>query len=109
MKSGCLWFDNSGERTLDEKVIRAAQYYTTKYGDPPDICYVHPTMLLAESYKEKLSCRMEFTPQNTIVLKLWEPDDVLDDNMEEWIIAIKTTNSIMPNHFWIGINKKEAA
>lgn len=107
MREGMLWFDNSDKRTLDEKIIRVSQYYTTKYGDPPDICYVHPTMLSAGNYK--LSCRMEFTPRNTTVLKLWEPDDVLDDNMEEWFIEVRGTNSVLPNHLWIGINKKEAA
>lgn len=112
MRSGELWFDNSDTRSLDEKIVRAAQYYATKHDEAPDLCYVNPTLLLDKTFVHfnyQVSCRMEYTPQNTVVLKMWEDGDVLDDNMEEWIIDIKPTNSVLVNHFWLGINKKEIA
>ncbi len=47
MKVGMLWQDNDERRTLVEKVTRAADYYRTKYGALPTVCYVHPSMLPA--------------------------------------------------------------
>lgn len=44
MKIGMLWFDNSKD-DLATKIQRAANYYRKKYGQYPDQCYVHPTML----------------------------------------------------------------
>ena len=37
---GMLWFDDSSDRTLAEKVERATTYYLAKYGAQPDICYI---------------------------------------------------------------------
>jgi len=41
---GMLWFDNDPKAGLSEKVDRAAQYYALKYGQVPNICFVHPSM-----------------------------------------------------------------
>ncbi len=46
MKTGMLWFDNDGTRSLEAKLNRAIQYYETKYGIRPNACYVHPSMLV---------------------------------------------------------------
>ena len=46
MRVGMLWLDDSPRRSLEEKVRLAAAYYRQKYGRQPDLCYVHPTMLL---------------------------------------------------------------
>lgn len=40
---GMLWFDDSSEIALDEKVRRAAQHYRTKYGREPNVCVVNPS------------------------------------------------------------------
>jgi len=45
MDIGMLWYDDDTKRKLDEKVARAAQYYQTKYGVAPTVCYLHPSML----------------------------------------------------------------
>lgn len=45
MNAGMLWFDNDPKTPLAEKVIKAADYYTNKYGQVPDLCLVHPSML----------------------------------------------------------------
>lgn len=80
MREGMLWFDNSDQRELKAKIERAAQYYQTKYGTRPTLCFVHPTMLLDG-------------PSNV-------------DGME-----IRSTNSVLPNHFWLGAadNSKASA
>jgi hypothetical protein len=45
MKTGMLWFDNDPKTDLTAKISRAASYYQKKYGQNPDLCYVHPSML----------------------------------------------------------------
>jgi hypothetical protein len=42
---GMLWFDNDPRSDLLSKIKRAASYYHQKYGQAPDLCYVHPSML----------------------------------------------------------------
>ena len=49
MRTGMLWFDDSNSRGVDEKVMRAAAYYESKYGSMPTLCFVHPSMLKQES------------------------------------------------------------
>lgn len=48
MNIGMLWFDNDPKTDLQAKIARAAEYYARKYGQAPDLCYVHPSMLPAE-------------------------------------------------------------
>jgi hypothetical protein len=43
MQIGMLWLDDS-QRSLAEKVQRAATYYQEKYGRVPDFCAVPPQM-----------------------------------------------------------------
>ena len=38
MNEGMLWFDNNAKTSLKEKIIRAADYYRTKYGCVPTVC-----------------------------------------------------------------------
>ena len=45
MYTGMLWFDNNPKKDLIEKLREAAGYYQKKYGQRPDLCYVHPSML----------------------------------------------------------------
>jgi hypothetical protein len=45
MDVGMLWRDEDANRTLDEKVARAADYYRRKYGQAPTLCVVNPSML----------------------------------------------------------------
>ncbi|MBN1401426.1 MAG: hypothetical protein JXA74_11355 [Anaerolineae bacterium] len=49
LSKGMLWFDDSSGRSLAHKVEQAAHYYQTKYGAPPNVCYVHPSCLSDES------------------------------------------------------------
>ncbi|MEN6408313.1 MAG: hypothetical protein ABFD44_01210 [Anaerolineaceae bacterium] len=45
MNTGMLWFDNDPKTELMSKIERAARYYYQKYGQLPDLCFVHPSML----------------------------------------------------------------
>ena len=45
MNRGMLWFDNNPKTGLTAKIKRAAEYYRQKYGDAPNLCLVHPSML----------------------------------------------------------------
>ncbi|MDX1614613.1 MAG: hypothetical protein R3300_09910 [Candidatus Promineifilaceae bacterium] len=43
MNVGMLWLDDERDRSLQEKVRRAAEYYQRKYGDMPQLCFVNQT------------------------------------------------------------------
>ena len=45
MKTGMLWYDSDIKSDLPGKIEKAAAYYQKKYGQKPDLCFVHPTML----------------------------------------------------------------
>lgn len=48
MEVGLLWFDDSNEKTLEEKVTAAIEAYCNKKcfrGQQPDLCYVNPSLL----------------------------------------------------------------
>ena len=42
-QNGMLWFDNSDD-DLQVKVKRGAAEYTETRGQPPEICFVHPSI-----------------------------------------------------------------
>ena len=41
MKTGMLWLDDDKKRSLEEKVQRAVDYYSEKYGRMPELCLVN--------------------------------------------------------------------
>ena len=45
MNVGMLWLDTDKNRTLDEKVVRAAEYYENKYGYLPELCLVNSSVI----------------------------------------------------------------
>lgn len=81
MNIGMLWFDNDPKDELNIKIERAANYYRSKYGRNPTLCFVHPSMLPSE------------TPQNGSTLRTKYTG-----------IEIRSNRSILPNHFWLGVN-----
>jgi hypothetical protein len=42
MNIGMLWYDDDRQRTLEDKVRRAADYYRRKYGQSPNLCLINP-------------------------------------------------------------------
>jgi hypothetical protein len=45
MEIGMLWYDNDPKVDLNSKIEKAASYYCTKYGQAPNLCFVHPSMI----------------------------------------------------------------
>jgi len=72
MNIGMLWFDNDPKADLKTKLERAILYYHNKYGQSPNLCFVHPSMVNG-SHSNSLN------------------------------IQVKTNRSVLPNHFWIGV------
>ncbi|GAB4521772.1 MAG: hypothetical protein Fur0018_02640 [Anaerolineales bacterium] len=50
MNIGMLWFDDT-PREMAVKIQQAAAYYRQKYGQVPNLCFVHPSMLAADALK----------------------------------------------------------
>lgn len=49
MNVGMLWLDDDRNRSLEEKVNRAVEYYEEKYGRFPEMCLVNTKMLADET------------------------------------------------------------
>lgn len=93
MDIGMLWFDNDKQADLRSKIERAAAYYRDKYGKMPNLCFVHPCMI-PKTTGESL--------QNNASPEAGNP---LTNSQG---VEIRTSNTMLPNHFWIGINRQES-
>jgi hypothetical protein len=94
MNIGMLWFDNDPKLNLDTKVERAVAYYRDKYGKTPTLCFVHPSMLPTAALASKNGGS-----------KVNGKDEGL--KAERYVTAgveIRSNRSVLPNHFWIGVN-----
>ena len=80
MKTGLLWFDDDPRKQLEEKVHRAAVYYERKYGQSPNLCFVHPSLLNGNG-KTKKAGKVE----------------------------IRAGRSILPDHLWLGVVESAAS
>jgi len=92
MNVGMLWFDNDPRTGLEGKVARAADYYRTKYGRKPTLCFVPPSML----------ARSQAGPAAVKDAAGAQPDEASHLGADG--VEIRSNRSVMPNHFWIGIN-----
>jgi hypothetical protein len=81
MNIGMLWFDNDPKIALEAKLARAIQYYQTKYGANPNLCFVHPSML-----------------ENGAAAPTTEP--------RRAGIEVRPSRSVLPHHFWLGVNAR---
>ncbi|MGB9674383.1 MAG: hypothetical protein ACPL3P_09615 [Anaerolineales bacterium] len=81
MDIGMLWFDNDPKTDLMDKILRAAAYYRHKYGKSPNLCFIHPTMMLTSN-----------------------DNPVLGGNKLS-NVEVRTSKSVRPNYFWIGVNE----
>ncbi len=89
MDIGMLWFDNDKGADLNIKVARAAEYYQKKYGQMPNLCFVNPCMVAPNGNGN--GGKSNGHPLKT------------GDGVE-----IRESVTLLPNHFWIGINCPEA-
>ena len=84
MKTGLLWFDDDPRKELTEKVLRAAAHYERKYGQPPDLCFVHPSALKNGNGNGKRGVK------------------------KAGGVEIRPGRSVLPHHFWLGVAEKKA-
>jgi len=42
MHSGMLWYDDGRQGPLEDRLLRAVEYYRRKYGRTPTLCLVNP-------------------------------------------------------------------
>jgi hypothetical protein len=87
MDIGMLWFDNDKQADLNAKVKKAVNYYQNKYGQKPNICFVNPCMIST----------------NGNGIHTQKDKGVVKTNNG---IEIRELATMLPNHFWIGINSK---
>jgi hypothetical protein len=88
MDIGMLWFDNDKQADLNARVNRAVTYYQKKYGQKPNICFVNPCMISTNGNSTQSN------PGNSAV-------------KSSNGIEIRESLTMLPNHFWIGINAKK--
>jgi len=88
MDIGMLWFDNDKGAAFNTKVRRAVSYYKNKYGEVPNLCFVNPCMVPPGSGNGDNPNDKKGTP-------------LIFDGVE-----IRESNSMLPNHFWVGINRR---
>ncbi|NPA93209.1 MAG: hypothetical protein GXO56_05970 [Chloroflexi bacterium] len=86
MRIGMLWLDTSTQDDLATKVRRAAAYYRRKYGHPPTVCYVHPSMLPGEAQTSA------------------DTQGVLQVDA----IEVRPLHDILPQHLWLGHREPSA-
>jgi hypothetical protein len=79
MNIGMLWFDDSNT-TLQQKIIKAADYYEKKYGKRPNLCLVHPSMLVGNVH-------VSFMKD----------------------LSVRPYRPVLPGHIWIGIEEMPVA
>jgi hypothetical protein len=92
MNIGMLWFDNDKMMDLNTKIERASNYYLKKYGKSPTLCYVHPSMLPTPPDNNSNGNGSKANNQK-------DHDDYYTGS-----VAVRSNQSILPNHFWLGFN-----
>lgn len=57
MNEGMLWLDDNKERTIEDKVLRAVDWYKDHYGPKPNICFVNQGEIKEELQLKGISVR----------------------------------------------------
>ncbi len=89
-----LWFDNDTKSSLEARIQRAVSYYRAKYGRQPTLCYLHPSMLPNGSTGSE--GKITFSKDG----------ERAESSAKQMIggVEVRPHRSILPNHFWIGVN-----
>jgi hypothetical protein len=77
MKMGMLWFDEDSESSVARRIERASEYYQSKYGHKPNVCFVHPGMI-----------------------------EGIDD-LPQATLRVASSLRLLENHFWIGVEEEQ--
>jgi hypothetical protein len=74
MRIGLMWYNGNLKQSFAEKCAGAIAFYTAKYNHAPTEIWVHPATAIPEGINQEI------------------PN-----------VAIRTSRSILPNHFWVGL------
>jgi hypothetical protein len=91
MKTGLLWFDDDPRKELEEKVLRAAAHYERKYGQAPELCFVHPSAFDGNGNGKHAKKR----GKKGDVVKAGE-------------VEIRPGRSVLQHHFWLGMAEEKS-
>ncbi len=108
MNIGMLWFDNDRSADLPKKIERASKYYYQKYGKHPNFCYIHPSLAPSDLKPAEKSIKKD--PENE--LQNPEAENDADDGrlaFQSGGLEVRTSQTVLPNHLWIGINGHNGA
>lgn len=66
MNIGMLWLDSEKTANIAVMIANAATYYRNKYGQAPNLCFVHPS-LLEKAEHEADTANIAVKPDKTIL------------------------------------------
>lgn len=81
MHTGMLWFDNTPNLSLKNRIEKAAEYYRRKYHREPNLCLIHPTMLEEDRSRAKAERAVPMLGSMTV----------------------RSYGPVLPGHLWIGV------
>ncbi len=84
MHIGMLWFDNTPNVSLKNRIEKAADYYRRKYHQEPNLCLIHPSMLEGERARNKGDA----------------------DIPRVGSLTVRPYGPVLPGHLWIGVEDK---
>lgn len=85
MELGMLWFDGDTQRPLQERLERAARYYSQKYGRRANTCYAHPNTIDSVGNR---SGRKGVKREELVAG-----------------MVVRPSRTVLPNHFWLGVEE----
>lgn len=88
IRIGLLWFDGDPRRSFDAKIEQAAARYRVKFGQEPNVCYVHPSCLPTDAVAGAAS-------SPAIAAGATSGDSAVT-------LQVRTARDILPNHFMLG-------
>jgi len=86
MLEGLLWYDDSNDRDLTEKINRVVEHYTRKYRHAPDAVYVHPSAIDSEREIDGV----KVAPLPSILLHHFWIGREREDEQESRVTSIRT-------------------
>jgi hypothetical protein len=65
IENGLLWFDDTPGRTLEQTIAHIVERFRQKYGESPNVCYVHPSTI---TNGEKMVGSVKVLSSSTVVV-----------------------------------------
>ena len=101
MYTGMLWFDNDAKSELKLRVERAAEYYRRKYGQQPNLCFVHPSMLA----NREIPITEPAIKSGSMNAGSMNAGSINAGSINAGNVEVRGMKTVLPNHFWIGISQ----